>query len=808
MTNRYICIHGHFYQPPRENPWLEEVELQDSSYPYHDWNERITAECYEPNAAARILDHNRNIREIICNYARISFDFGPTLLTWLERRVPDLYEAIIEADRQSQERFSGHGSAIAQAYNHLIMPLANKRDKETQVIWGIADFKHRFGRLPEGMWLPETAVDLETLEILAKNDIRFTILAPRQARRVRRLGERYWHQVDNSRIDPKRAYLCHLPSGRDIHLFFYDGPISQDIAFGGQLNNGEALARRWLSGFTDDHRESQLVHIATDGESYGHHHRHGEMALAYALHYLEERHPENLTIYGEFLERHPAQYEVEIIEKSSWSCVHGVERWCAHCGCNTGRHGWTQHWRAPLRKALNWLRDELSTIYQQESARYLEDPWAARDDYICVVLDRSEANVESFIARHALRELQQNEKIGILRLLEMQRHAMLMFTSCGWFFDEISGLETTQVMRYAARAIQLAVRSSGVDLEPAFLDILKYAKSNLPEHRDGAEIYLQSVKPSKVDLLRVGAHYAVSSLFEDYQENSEIYSYRAQRHVFDRREAGRQKLAVGKATLRSNITWAERTISFAVLHLGDHSLVGGAREYMGEAAFAAMRREITHAFSRSDVPEIIRLIDRNFDTHNYSLWYLFRDEQRKIFSYILDSTLQEIEASFHQIYEHNYPIIQAMRDLNIPLPKALAVPVEYTLKAKLREVLEAELPDLDQLQSLMDEIKRWEFDTDKSSLGYIASSLIESLMENFFATPRDMQLLQVVEGVLRILQSQSIELDLMRAQNLHFRITRSLYRTIAAEATRGDKSAKQWVALFDSLGGYLQVWSA
>src|SRR5262245_5854735 len=676
--SRYLCIHGHFYQPPRENPWLEEVELQDSSYPYHDWNERITAECYAPNTAAQILDHNGAIREIISNYNRISFDFGPTLLTWLERRVPEVYAAIIEADLESQKRFSGHGSALAQAYNHLIMPLANKRDKETQIIWGIADFEHRFGRPPEGMWLPETAVDLETLDILAHHGIRFTILAPRQARRVRRLGERHWHDVDNSRIDPKRAYLCRLGAGRKINLFFYDGPISHDIAFGGQLNNGEGLAHRCVSGFTENHSEHEFVHIATDGETYGHHHRHGEMALAYALHYLEERHLARLTIYAEFLEQNPPQYEVEIIENTSWSCVHGIERWRAHCGCNSGRDGWTQHWRAPLREALDRLRDKLAKIYQKKIRRYLRDPWAARNDYICVILNRSEANIESFLNRHALRKLKQSDKVSVLRLLEMQRQAMLMFTSCGWFFDEISGLETTQVMKYAARAIQLAECSSAVDLEQDFLKILRKAGSNFSEHENGAEVYLKFVKPSKVDLLRVGVHYAVSSLFEDYPETSAIYSYTAQRLVFDRREAGWHKLAVGKATLRSEFTWDELTFSFVVLHQDHHTLVCGVGEIMGDAAFAAMHEEIIEAFSRNDIPGVINLINRNFEVHNYSLWDLFRDKQRKISSYIFDSTPQDIEASFHQ---------KAMRDLILPLPKARTAPVDHTLKAKVREVL-------------------------------------------------------------------------------------------------------------------------
>lgn len=805
--NRYICIHGHFYQPPRENPWLEAVELQDSAFPYHDWNERITAECYAPNAAARILDHQGNIRDIICNYCSISFNFGPTLLAWLERHAPEVYRTIIEADRDSQKRFSGHGSAIAQVYNHMIMPLANRRDKRTQILWGIADFRHRFGRAPEGMWLSETAVDLETLDILAENGISFTILAPRQARRVRRIGERHWHNVENSRIDPRRAYLCRLRSGRAINLFFYDGPISQDVAFGGQLNNGEALAQRWLSGLAD-REEAQLVHLATDGESYGHHHRHGEMALAYALDRLEQHDQARVTIYGEFLERHPPLYEVDIFENSSWSCEHGVERWRSHCGCNSGRAGWTQHWRAPLRQALDELRDELAVIYEREMARYLRDGWAARDDYISVILDRSEENVEAFLARHGKREFEQEEKVSILRLLEMQRHAMLMFTSCGWFFDEISGLETTQVLEYAARAMQLAVRVGGRDLEPDFLETLARATSNLPEHKNGAEVYQKFVKPAMVDLMRVGAHYAVSSLFEDYAESSQVYSYMAHRQFFNRREAGRQKMAIGKATLRSRITWAEGAIGFAVLHLGDHSLVGGARKYMGEDAFDKMYEELSEAFARSDVPEVIRLIDRHFEIHNYSLWHLFRDEQRRIFSYILDSTLQRIESSFLQIYEHNYPIIQAMRELEIPLPKALAAPVEYTLKARLRDAMKAELPDIGKLQSLVEEIGRWEFVDETKSLGFIASRRIGALMERFAADARNLELLATIEAMVRIMRIPAIELDLMKAQNLHFRIARQIYRTISEEAERGDEKAKDWVLLFDNLGTYLQIRSA
>jgi len=298
---RYVCVHGHFYQPPRENPSLEAIELQDSAYPYHDWNERITAECYGPNATSRILDNEQRILQLVNNYAQMSFNFGPSLISWLKAKCPKVYEAILEADRMSQLKFGGHGSAIAQGYNHMILPLANRRDKVTQVKWGISDFQQRFGRDPEGMWLPETAVDTESLEVLAENGITFTILAPRQAKRVRRKGSRAWKDVTGDRIDPSRAYLVRLPSRKTISVFFYDGPISQGVAFEGLLNDGKRFADRLLSGFSDSRDWPQLSHIATDGETYGHHHHYGEMALTYALRYIEENKLAELTNYGQFL---------------------------------------------------------------------------------------------------------------------------------------------------------------------------------------------------------------------------------------------------------------------------------------------------------------------------------------------------------------------------------------------------------------------------------------------------------------------------------------------------------------------------
>ncbi|MFA7403981.1 MAG: DUF3536 domain-containing protein, partial [Pelobacteraceae bacterium] len=445
---RFLCIHGHFYQPPRENPWLESIEIQDSAYPYHDWNDRITAECYAPNTASRNLDRDGRIMGIISNYARISFNFGPTLLSWMEKYAPETYEAILTADRQSILWRSGHGAALAQVFNHIIMPLATLRDKQTQVTWGIRDFEHRFRRFPEGMWLAETAVDTETLEVLAGNGICFTVLAPHQAGKVRVGDSGRWKDVSGSRIDPSQAYLCRLPSGRSITLFFYDGPISQAVAFEKLLESGEQFAARLIAGFSNHRRNAQLVHIATDGETYGHHHHFGEMALGHALDHIEGNGLARLTNYGEFLELHPATLEVQIIENSSWSCMHGIERWRGDCGCNSGGNAnWNQQWRKPLRDALDCLSKQLGDCYEKGMSGLVKEPWDARDDYIDVLLDRSAENVAAFLCKHSQRPLDEDATVAVLSLLEMQRHALLMFTSCGWFFDELTGLETVQVIQ-------------------------------------------------------------------------------------------------------------------------------------------------------------------------------------------------------------------------------------------------------------------------------------------------------------------------------------------------------------------------
>lgn len=624
---RYICIHGHFYQPARENPWLESIEPQESAQPYHDWNEKITAECYAPNAAARILGRPGQISKTVNNYAKLSFNFGPTLLSWLEKKRPNVYRKILEADRESQTLFSGHGSALAQVYNHIIMPLANRPDKYTQVLWGMRDFQDRFGRMPEGMWLPETAVDLETLEILAELGVKFTILSPHQARQMRKISEQNWSEVVNGEIDTKRAYRCELSSGQKIDIFFYNASISHAVAFEHLLNSGEGFAKRLISAFSDSVRCPQLVNVATDGETYGHHHRFGEMALAYALDYIESNSLARITNYGEYLEKNPAAYEVEIKENTSWSCVHGVERWQKDCGCNSGAHpGWNQKWRKPLRQALDWLRGRLTALYENKTKEFLRDPWGARNEYIEVVLDRSPENVERFLSQRAVGRLNQKEKTTALKLLEIQRQAMLMYSSCGWFSDDISGIESAQILRHAGRAIELAEEVGGPQLERQFLETLKLADSNIGKQINGARIYQESVKSAAVDLKRVCAHYAITSLFKKCSEQQKIHCCLINREEYDRAESEQSKLAIGQVQITSEITWETARFCFGAAQLGRDNIICGVSQYTGLEEYNKLKAQATRLFHKGNLSGVCRILEEYFRKLPYSLESLLPEE--------------------------------------------------------------------------------------------------------------------------------------------------------------------------------------
>jgi alpha-amylase/alpha-mannosidase (GH57 family) len=557
---RYVCVHSHCYQPPREDPWTDEVEPEPTAWPFHDWNERIAAECYTPNTAARILDGDLRIVKAVNNYSQISFDFGPTLMAWLEKKAPETYQAICQADQESRRRFSGHGSAMAHAYNHVILPLANSRDKATQVFWGIQDFVHRFGRQPEGMWLPETAVDLESLEIMASHGIKFTLLSPRQAKAVRVNGTHSWQDVSGGRIDPSQAYSLNLPAGKSIGLFFYDGPVSQAVSFEGLLHNGEKFIDRLLTAYSSERGRCELVHVVTDGELYGHHHAHGEMALAFALERIESQGLARITNYGEFLERHPPSAEVQIVENTSWSCAHGVDRWRRHCGCHLARADWSQEWRVHLRDAMDWLREEVANRYESKAAELVQDAWAARNDYIQVLLDPSDESWARFQSRHAWRVLSAVEQKTLAQLLELQRHAMLMYTSCGWFFDDLSGLETRQVIGHAARVVELAEAVFHKNLEAPLVERLERAKSNIQEYGNGATIYDKLVSERRTAMAHAGRierepehwlYVLMNELTKQFRTSGEMTFETLERVLQQQKEAYRRDLETARRMYRT-----------------------------------------------------------------------------------------------------------------------------------------------------------------------------------------------------------------------------------------------------------------
>lgn len=699
-TGIYIVIHGHFYQPPRENPYLDAIERQPSANPYHDWNERIYHECYRPNTVARVLNDRGELVGIINNYEYLSFNIGPTLMRWLERYDLKVYQAILKADRKSCERLNGHGNAIAQVYNHIIMPLANERDKLTQIRWGKADFRTRFGRDPEGMWLAETAIDYPTLEALETEGIRFTILAPSQALRCRPLPSEdepdpQWIEVAESQIDPTRPYRCYLKDStgakdesRYIDLFFYDGPISNDMGFNDVLSSSEHLAGRLDQAVHDDDRPAQVIALATDGETFGHHRQGTEKCLAYA--FVEEFPQRGWTVtnFAHYLSLNSPTWEVELKPVTAWSCSHGVERWQNDCGCGGGGQ-WHQQWRRPLRDALNWLRDQLIEIYDNSAHYLFNDPWSVRDQYIQVILDRSQANVNRFLSEHQTHELSESERTDALGLLEMQRHAMLMFTSCGWFFEEISRPEGTQILRYANRAIQLAADVTGIELEPEFLERLALAPSNVESFQTGDQVYRQLVQTAQMSWEQVAAYYAISSLFTAYDREQQFYCYNTQQLDYHIRHIGALTLAVGQVLLVSEITQEKMQFVCAVVHLGSCDFHCGIQSFVDDRTYIELKQQLFGALQQASATQVILGIMQSFGEKFFSLQDLLAEERQRIMSLLSQETLTRLDQLYTQVYRDNYSVIMAFHRDELPVPPELQVAAEVALTHRCLTIVRA-----------------------------------------------------------------------------------------------------------------------
>lgn len=798
----FICIHGHFYQPPRENPWLETVELQESAAPYHDWNERITHECYGPNSRARVLDGNGKIIDLTNNYENISFNFGPTLLSWIQRTAPEIHQRIVDADKNSVEKFSGHGSALAQVFNHMILPLANKRDKRTQVLWGIKDFEHRFSRFPEGMWLPETAADTDSLEMLAEAGIKFTILSPFQAKQARLEGGEHWKEVNGGNIDTRRTYLFRLPSGRSISIFFYDGGISRAVAFEKLQTNGSAFASRLLGAFPEDAAEDQLLNIATDGESYGHHHKYGDMALAWALREIARGDKAKLTNYGEFLEKHPPKYEATIHEPSAWSCSHGVGRWMTDCGCNGGGHPeWNQQWRGPLRKAFDWLRDVIAPLYENQAARYLSDPWKARDEYISVILDRSEESLNEFFSRCAESSLSEEDRPQVLKLLELQRHAMLMYTSCGWFFDELSGIETVQNIQYAGRAIELCKDVFGLDLEPPFKERLAEAKSNIRKHGTGSDIYDRCVKPAMITWRQATAHYAIGSLFLNHADSKrKVFVFNFEDGQREAVSAGKTRLLIGNTLSSSEITKASQRTTYSVLYMGEHNLTAGVRNFISEEDYQQTVEELKAAFNEMDLPKVIRVMSQHFGEPSYSLNSLFKDEQRRVLEELLANTRTDLENRYRRIAERYVPLMKFLGLTGKLLLPAVQTASNFVMRTDIAHQLHSELPDIEKLRSLLEEAKAEGNLLMDEDLSFGIQVCLQRLIKAVSSSEPDLNRLKNLRQLADLLLELPLSLNLWNVQNVYWEMLHEIAPAEKEKGLQGDKEAVEWYQEFLELG--------
>jgi alpha-amylase/alpha-mannosidase (GH57 family) len=787
MKNAFVAIHGHFYQPPRENPWLEILEAEESAHPFHDWNERIALECYRPNAHARILDGKGRILQILNNYSSISFNFGPTLLPWLEKHFPSVYQKVLDADRESLRRF-GHGNAIGQVYNHVIMPLANDRDKETEVLWGMADFERRFRRKPEALWLPETAVNDATLRVLVKHGMRYLILSPFQALRVRPLGGKKWTDVSQGRIDTTRPYRCFIQgvSGKKhldqfIDIFFYNGVLSKEIAFGDLLKDGNHFCDRFAQFYQESKQRPQLIHIATDGETYGHHMKFGEMALAYSLDKGFPARGFELINYSAFLKRYPPVHEVEIDEGpmgegSSWSCAHGVGRWKENCGCSTGgKPGWNQEWRKPLREALDFLRDELRQVFEREGEKVFQDVWETRDGYIEVILNRSPEGIKDFFDRYGTKGLDEKDRTKGLRLLEAQKHALQMYTSCGWFFNDLSGIETIIVLQHASRAIQLAEEWMGAEIEAKFVQHLSEAKSNFPEMGSGDQIYQRLVKPKWVTPEKVVNHFAITSLLDRGDGEKQIFSYRVEKIHYEKMEKEENWLVIGQVRVNSEIIPEPREFLFGLIP----SMKGVFRSWVLEKKegldFSTLKEKAQEILERKE-EEMEKVLTSLWGSLFFTLQDAFKEERQAILQKLIQKEFNEHCQIYADLFDKTKKAVEALSREGLEIPFEIRVAAEVTLSHRLFQEIKELSRDFKgtiergKIDEIVEEAKEHGYHLRKEksllALKELLMGRMNALQKNQGSDlPRQSELAEEVLILLDLARKWDLEMSLEEAQN-------------------------------------------
>jgi alpha-amylase/alpha-mannosidase (GH57 family) len=796
MTKKFICLHAHFYQPPRENPWTQEIEIQESAAPYKNWNKKITEECYAPNAKARILDDDLRIKKIVNNYSRMSFNFGPTLLSWMESKSPETYQDILDADKESQNLFGGHGSALAQPYNHMIMPLANSRDKLTQIRWGIEDFKCRFKRNPVGMWLPETAVDIETLDLLAEEGIRFTVLAPSQAKQIRSKTTSDWVSVDENSLDTTRPYKLQLPSGLPFSIFFYDKNVSHQLAFENLLSNGDKFLNNLTSKFSTDASNVELVHAATDGETYGHHHKFGDMTLAYVLDQLQHHDSYSLTNYAQFLENHPPSSEVEIWENTSWSCAHGIERWRSNCGCHTGgEEGWSQAWRKPLRNSLDDLRDQFERGFEMTIKPLVKDPWAARNDYIHLL--QPDKDFENFFIRHGKTTLEENEKVNILKWLEIQRNAMLMYTSCGWFFNDISGIETEQILRYASFALELYSQLDEINIESSFLLTLKGAKSNIQKWNDGKYIYEKMVGATRVSVEQIFSCGLLGYLLNNSVDIVSVGTHSIAVTNVEKLRQGSSELIFGTGEVSSKAVLETKPLEFYSIHDGD----GEFKNFIfppgtGDVCILSLFRDKGYR-------DTLELLVGKFGPPVYP--------KREIFHNYFDKLADELGQPFwlendelqDKLTESRKSLTLLHNKLDTPLPLNTLGLSKVFLLEQWTEILNSVNPSIDQISQMLKFAGGLSLDSPEFSAVY--EHKIQLLIVEIKRSPHKLEVLDQLSAILGLIDSVPMKINLWKPQNSIFKIFHTHCKEMQQRKKAGDKMADQWLSKMDTTLSYLNI---
>lgn len=787
---KVICIHAHFYQPPRENPWLEYVEVQSSAYPFHDWNERITSECYLPNSASRVVNNENKIVDIINNYSKIDFNFGPTLLHWMRKFHKDAYDAIVKSDEKSVREKSP--AAIAQCYNHMIMPLANERDKITQIKWGIKDFEYHFKRKPLGMWLPETAVDIATLEALAKEKIKFTILAEHQVKEIRKLTNDKF-ESPNGQLSLHSPYLCKLPSGKSILIFIFNGDISYRISFSNLLANGIDFAKALLSKF-ESKSDFQIVSIATDGETFGHHKRFGDMALGACLKYLEEQKYE-IGSYSKYFEECNILYEMKLNENTSWSCAHGIGRWKEDCSCNAGAFpGGNQKWRKYLREGLDVVRDTLNIKYEDTIKLFQIDPWELRDDYIDVVLDRTNKNVDSFLQKHLKRKPTPQEQTTILTALEIQRHLMLMYTSCGWFFDDISGIETVQILRYAKRALQL---SKDEVLEKKFVDILEHAKSNDHTLKNGKIVWEKYVIPSMLTLENIISHYVIALLFADLEKISHLSCYEFSTLEINKETIGSNLLIKGRIKIKSLLTYETKELNFISMFLYPFSVYSYVENLNKEDEFNQFYKTIQTFFYNNKFLELNQYFLENKKYKNiYSFWDMFTDEKNKILQILVKNIFKSYKDLMKKELENKMQMFCEIKSQNILLPDMLNRSLDLYFYFELYELIQSDSFELSKCNILISRAKQWNINFQTEHLIVEAEKKLKELFNVWEKSPLNIHSMEKIINFLTIFVRQlNMNINLWHSQNTFFSIKKA-HKSTMDKIDKESPIPHKWNELF------------